>query len=205
MAKQHRPWLLVAGFATAATGVILILLAILGRGAVAPPWSASAVVAAAIIELVAGLALSYRGGAGMAHIFSGALAISLALYLILNGLGNPGEVSAAPIALVLGMYCFCNGLFRGIDIVVDRPQAAFAESIDCVFTLVLGMVLFAHWRSASPGFIAVVAGIELLSGAIALLGSSQAWRRHPELPGYEGRVDRLAPVPLDRARIRFDR
>jgi hypothetical protein len=205
MAARYRPWLLAAGFATAAAGVIFLLLSILGHGAIAPTWSAGAVIGAAFIELAAGLALSYRGGAGMAHIFSGALAISLALYLIGNGIGNPGMISPAPIALVLGLFCFCNGLFRGIDIVVDRPQAALAEAVDCVFTLVLGMVLFAHWRSASPGFIAVVAGIEMLSGGIALVGSAQAWRRHPELPGYEGYVDRLAPVPLDRARIRFDR
>jgi uncharacterized membrane protein HdeD (DUF308 family) len=135
----------------------------------------------------------------MAHLFGGVLAIFFAVFVLGMGMAIPEMSSRRPLALILGVFCFCNGLFRSIDLAVDRPEAALAEGVDAVLTLLLGIVLFARWRTATPALLSVLAGIELISGGIALSGSTEAWRRHPEEPPYGGRVDQLeraaSPLP----------
>src|SRR4051812_17590820 len=122
LARFLRPWPLVAGAAIAAVGAVLIFLAAFR---VLPPVAAVAfVLSAALVELVSGLSLWRRGGPSMAHIFSGALALGLISFAIAaSRLGGGGPVTAQPVALALALYCSCNGLFRVIDVVVDRPEA----------------------------------------------------------------------------------
>ena len=194
MAQTPRPWPLAAGVATAVAGVTLIILAGVGAGP-PPAVSAAALVIAALIELGTGALLTRRGGSGMAHVFGGALAVGLALFVFGRMAADPGGMSPAPVALGIGLYCLLNAVFRGIDVVIDRPQAALAESVDCAFTFVVGAVLLGHWRGASESFIAVATGIELVAGGMALFASVFARERHPELPAYQGRTDRFVREP----------
>lgn len=194
MATKHRPWPLAAGAATMAAGVTLILLAVLGDGLLSPRLAAAAIVLAALVELAMGALLTRNNGPGMAHVFAGVLAVSLAMFVLVTGLIDRDAFGAAPIALSVGLFCLLNAIFRGIDVVVDRPQGALGESIDCAFSFVLGAVLLAHWREATPAFIGVAAGLELISGGVALFGSVRAHDQHPGEPGYDGRAERLARV-----------
>jgi len=187
---------MIAGIATAVAGISLIIVAAFGQGVLTARMAAGAVVAAAIVELVAGVRMERQGAPGMAHVFAGALALFLALYVVATAIILPGSAAAPPIALALGLFCFCNAIFRAIDLFVDKPAGLLFEAIDVAFTFVIGAVLFAHWRSASGSFIGVAAGIELVSGGLALLGSAWAHREHPEEPAYDGRADRLARVAV---------
>lgn len=188
MAEHHRPWPLAAGVLTAVAGVTLIILAATGSGIVSAKLAAAVVVAAALLELSLGALLTRRGGPGMSHVFAGALALGLAAVAL------PGVKHTTTIALALGLYCLLNGLFRGIDVVIDRPRASLPASIDGAFSFVVGAVLLGHWRDASPSFIAVAAGIELISGGLALFASWFVYDREPEEPPYDGRSDRLVRV-----------
>ena len=187
---------MLAGFATAVAGISLIALALFGQGVLTARMALSVVVGAALLELVAGARLTRRGGPGMAHLFAGVLAVAFGLYIVASGIIHEGAMSPGPVALALGLFCLCNAVFRAIDLVVDRPAAALFESIDCAFTGVVGLVLLSHWRDASAAFIGVAAGIELVSGGLALVGSARAVERHPDQPPYEGRADRLARVKV---------
>ncbi len=187
---------MIGGIATAVAGISLIILGAFGQGVLTARGAAFAVVAAAVVELVSGLVLERKGAPGMAHVFAGALALFLALNVAVLAIILPGAASGPPIALALGLFCFCNALFRLIDLVVDRPSDVLFEAIDVAFTFAVAAALFSHWRAASGSFIAVAAGIELLSGGLSLVGSAWVKRRHPDQPAYEGRADRLARVPV---------
>ena len=91
----------------------------------------------------------------------------------------------------MAVFCLANGLFRGLDVLIDRPMDSLAEAFDAVFTIVLGAVLVATWQSATPSFIAVVAGLELLVGGLAMAASAVAWGRHPDQPAYQDLEERL--------------
>jgi uncharacterized membrane protein HdeD (DUF308 family) len=190
--RQVTEYVMLAGFATAVAGICLIFLATLGQGVLTARAAAVAVVLAALVEVLAGSRLTRRGGPGMAHVVGGLLAVAFGLYVPASALFDPLAVSPQPIALALGLFCFCNAVFRAIDIFVDRPEGALAESIDCAFTLALGIGIFATWREATHTYVGVAAGIELISGGVALLGSVLAFRQHPDELAYEGRADRLA-------------
>lgn len=199
MAQQRRPWPLAAGVATAAAGVVLIIFAVATDGLLSPSLCAAALVLAALLELATGALLTRDHGPGMAHVFAGVLAVGLAVFTLAHGYFGQGVLGAGPIALAIGMFCLCNALFRAVDVLVDRPQAAMGESIDTAFTFVIGAVLLANWRDASPAFVGVATGLELISGGVALFASVLAHDRHPQEPAYEGRSDRLARVRVERA------
>ncbi len=198
MAEKHRPWPLAAGVATAAAGLFLIILAVAGDGILSARDAAAAIVLAALLELATGALLTRDRGPGMAHVFSGLLALGLAVFTLVHGLYGQGVMGPGPLALAIGMYCIWNAIFRGIDVVIDRPQAQLGEAIDTAFTFVIGAVLLANWREATAAFVGVAAGLELISGGIALFASVLAHDRHRDEPAYDGRSDRLVRVPVGR-------
>ncbi|MDP1830259.1 MAG: hypothetical protein Q8L48_43745 [Archangium sp.] len=183
-------WMLAAALVTAAVG-----LALLGAAALFPEaplqWSAFALVGAALLEFAVGQRLSRSGGPGIAHTFAALLALGLASFLLAVLFVLPGARVPQPVALGVAVFCLANGLFRGLDVLIDRPMDSLAEAFDAVFTIVLGAVLVATWQSATPSFIAVVAGLELLVGGLAMAASAVAWGRHPDQPAYQDLEERL--------------
>lgn len=187
MALSYRPLPLVAGLATAAAGAVVIAMS--GHMQV---WVPGLLVGlAALVELGAAALLTRHGGPGMAHIFAGVTALGLCGFVAATTLFDMNVLGAPPIASMLGIFCFVNALFRLMDIVVDRPEGMLAESIDAAATLVIGVTLLLTWRTATPVVVSVAAGIEMLVGGAALFGSTAAWARHPDVPAYDGRPDRL--------------
>ena len=185
-------WMLVAALATAGAGLVL-----LGAAAFYPAnplllWSAFALVGAAFVELAVGGSLTRGGGAGLSHTFAAAMALGLAGVLFAVLILFPEARAPQPMAMVLAVFCLANGLFRGLDVVIDRPMAWLAEAFDAAFTVVLGAVVLETWHSATPAFVAVVAGLEVLVGGLAMAASAVVWRRHPEQAAYDDFPERLA-------------
>ncbi len=192
IAFLRRRWMLLAALATSAAG-----LGLLGAAARFPEhallqWSAFALVGAAVLELAVGGSLIREGGAGISHTFAAAIALGLAGFLFGTLILIPEALGPQPMALVLGVFCLANGLFRGLDVLIDRPMASLAEALDAAFTFVLGAVVLQTWHSATPAFVAVVAGLELLVGGLAMAASAVAWRRHPDQPPYHDLQERLS-------------
>jgi len=187
-AAHSRPWSFIAGALIAVTGATLVVASRFGEGP-ALKWTALALVVGGGIELGEGLWLQRRGGAWMPHLFTGVLVPTLAAYLVFATLFDPRAASASPVALLLGIFCIVNALFRGLDLAIDAPRPVMSEAIDAAVTFVLGVVLVANWRSATPAFVALLAGLELFAGGVALLGSARLlWRRPaPSGTGLPGR------------------
>ena len=190
--EHHRPWLLVAGIAIAAAGAGLGLTAFQSPEHPLLQWSAAVVIGAAILELAAGLSFSGLGGAGMSHTVGGGLALGLGTFLLGVWLYYPEAFAPGPAALMLGLFGVTNGLFRMLEVAISRPMASSFEGFDAGFTLVLGAFVLAGWHTATPGFVAAVAGLELLVGGISMVGSASAWSRHPELPAYDDFQERIS-------------
>lgn len=195
VAVPRSRWMLVAALATSGAG-----LGLLGCAAVFPQrpllqWSAFALVGAALLELVVGGSSIRRGGAGLSHTFSATVALGLAGVLFAVMVLFPQARSPQPVAMVSAVFCLANGLFRGLDVLIDRPMASLAEAFDAAFTFVLGAVVLETWHSATPAFVAVVVGLELFVGGLAMAASAVAWRRHPDQPAYRETPERLARAP----------
>jgi uncharacterized membrane protein HdeD (DUF308 family) len=177
-------WSSAAGAATTAFGVALLGVAQISGG---PPlvWTTAALLVASLLELLAGLTDERKGGVWMARLFSGAMAFSFAAILVSLFILPPELLRAAPVALVFGIFCLANALFRGLDLLMDRPSVAGPEVIDVTVTFVLAVVLLSQWRFVTPSFLGIVAGIELLTGGLALAATSRLHWPPPELSAYQ--------------------
>ncbi len=187
---HHRPWSAFAGVMCVAMGTTL--LSPLSAGAVVPlTASVGALVVGAILELASGFELDREGGAWMAQVVSGGVILFFGTFL----LGLPPLVdsvfSPAPLALMLGLACAVNALFRLGDLWGDHPRAALTEAIDVAVTFTVAAILFIWWRHATLWLIARAAGAELCAGGVAILGASLAAYRRPQLVPYEDRQEQL--------------
>ncbi len=192
--NRNRPWSLAAGGVTSLLGIALLIWSAIGSG---PPLkvSVSALVLGAALEFASGFELKREGGAWIAQVVSGACIFFLAAFL----LGVPplarDALSPPPVALLLGIFCLVNALFRGIDVWADRPRAAVVEALDVLLTLVLAVALLGFWRDATARWIGIAACVELFGGGIAIIGAALSAYQHPELPAYDDLEARLGGVP----------
>jgi hypothetical protein len=187
---RHRPWMSAAGWVTSALGAALLLALAIDPG-MTVGWPVAALIVGALIELVVGFRLAARGGAGVSHIVGGALVLAAAAFLGTVALSTPEARGAGPIALLIGVACVCNGLFRVGEVPISRPRAWRSELLDGVVSLALGIVLLVDWQNASPLRIALVVGVELLVGGLAMVGSAGVWARHPEWSAYDDWQERI--------------
>jgi hypothetical protein len=183
MHSIRRPWPYVVGSALALLGLALAsssqLLDSLPLGV-----TMAALVVSALIEAASGESLRRHGGAGMAHLFSGLLVGGFFGFLGIVLLFEPRALTAAPVALMFGLLCAANAVFRAMDLAIDRPRAMLSEALDVAATLALAVVLLLGWREATPSLLGLAGGLDLLVGGVALVGSARAMWRHPELAAY---------------------
>lgn len=191
--SAHRsPWSLGSGGLIALAGLVLVAFGLF-TGGPPVPWVVAAVAAAAVLELIAGISLMRHHGAAIAHILGGAITLAFAGFIVATAIIDASVASPAPVALIIGVYCVTNGIVRGLDVAIDRPRAALVEGLDAVVTLILGVVTLSRWGSATAGFVAVIAGLELAVRGLSLAGSARVAARHPELTPYHGREERFSP------------
>jgi hypothetical protein len=191
--KRSRPWSLVSGGLTGLFGVVLLLWSGIGAG---PPLkvSISALVLGAALELFSGFELKREGGAWIAQIVSGASIFFLAAFFLGLPPLLPGVLSPPPVAMMLGIFCLVNALFRGVDIWADRPRAAVVEALDVLLTFVLAVALLGFWRDATSRWVAIAASVELFGGGLAILGAAMGALQHPELPAYDDLESKVAGI-----------
>lgn len=175
---HHARWTMPAGAVTAVVGAALIIGSQLGNVPLA--LSSALFLAAAALDLATGLSLRSEGGTWMPEVFSGAVGLafagSLAAILAFDG----RALTAAPIALIFGVFCLTNAAFRGLDLLVEQPPALMSEVTDVVVTFVLGAAMMVLWREATPAMLAVVVGTELVAGGACISACARA-AAHPEL------------------------
>lgn len=175
---HHAHWTIPAGAVTAVTGAVLIVGSQLG--AVPLTLSCGVFIAAALLELATGVSLRRDGGTWMPQVFAGAVALAFGLFLVAMLALDGRMLTAEPTALILGVFCLTNALFRGLDLLVEQPPALMSEVTDVVVTFVLGAAMLALWREATPAMLAVVVGTELVAGGACISASARAVA-HPEL------------------------
>jgi hypothetical protein len=189
---QRVPWVFAAGAAMAGAGAGLTVASAQSSPAPLLAVSATVVLVAALLELSAGISLHRHGGAGMSHTIGGATALVLSLFLFaVWRVMTPHAFAPAPAALVLGLYCVCNGIFRTLDVAISRPLASTFEGFDGGFTLMLGLWVLQSWQHANLASVAAVAGLEILVGGFAMAASSISHLRQPEQPAYDDLQTRL--------------
>jgi uncharacterized membrane protein HdeD (DUF308 family) len=191
---RHRPWMSAAGWVTAALGAALLLAQVATSLSIL--WPVLALIIGALIEVVVGFRLAARGGAGTSHVIGGTMVLASAAFLTSVSLVYPEAGGAGPIALMLGISCICNGLFRGGEVPISRPRAWRSELLDAGVSLALGVFLLLDWQQVTASTIALVAGIDLLIGGLAMVGSSGVWAKHPELAAYDDWQERITHGPL---------
>jgi hypothetical protein len=192
--KRNRPWSLAAGALTSVLGVALLIWSGIGAG---PPLKVSitALVLGAALELASGFELRREGGSWIAQVVSGASIFFLAAFL----LGVPplarDALSPPPVAMLLGIFCLVNAIFRGVDIWADKPRAAAVEALDVLLTLVLAVALLGFWRDVTARWVAIASSVELFGGGVAILGAAFAAWQHPELSAYDDLAAKLSGIP----------
>jgi len=179
----RRPWSFVAAVTLFILGFTVLLSAVGARSSL---WlTAGALLVAAVVELAGGFELQREGATWIAQVFSGGIISFLALFM----LGLPPlvhrPVQPASIAMMLGIYCLGNGLFRAADLWADHPRARIAEAVNAVLTLVLSAALIEGWRDAALWQVAIAAGLVLLSSGAAIVDAAWAARRHPAMSAYD--------------------
>lgn len=156
----------VVGGAMAAAGMTLLVVSQAGAATV------GAVVTVLLLgggaEFVAGELLRRRRGTGFAHLMSGVLVAGLAAMMITSRAFDPQALTAAPIALMVGLYCVISALLRMMEVVVDGTRTPVFDALDVVVTLLLGAVVLASWREASVAFVGLVAGLDVLLGGASV-------------------------------------
>ena len=178
MSDPHRaPWTISAGVLTAVAGAALVVGSQLGDVPLAV--SGGAFIGAAVLELVTGVSLRRFGAVWMPQVFAGVVGLAFGLCLLALLAFDGRALTAAPAALILGVFCVTNALFRGLDLLVEQPPALFSEVTDVVVTFALGAAMFAVWREATPAMLAVVVGTELVAGGACITASARAVL-HPE-------------------------
>jgi hypothetical protein len=181
--NARRPWTLYAGALTCLLGAALVVISRLTPD-LPVGWSSLVLVLAAAVELSSGASFARRGGAGMDHVFAGVLVMSLGLFLLFASVIDPDAIAAGPFALLFGVFCASNGLFRAMDLLVDGPRAWATEALDVAVTLGLSVALLAGWRLATGSSVGLWVGLELLAGGASIIGAAVAMWRHPELSAY---------------------
>jgi hypothetical protein len=175
--------MLYAGALTCLLGATVVVIS--QRSAnLALGWSSLVLVLAAAVELLSGASFARRGGAGMDHVFAGVLVISLGVFLLFTTVIDADAFAPAPFAMLFGVFCASNGLFRGMDLLVDRPRAWATEALDVLVTLGLSVALLSAWREATGSYVGTMVGVELLAGGASIIGGAVAMWRHPELSAY---------------------
>ncbi len=189
-------WSVAGGAAMALGGLAVVLLAWAGR--IPTQWSALALIGGAAIELSSGVALRRHGGAWMAQLFDAAQVLGYGAFLFTTWHFEPRATTAAPIALMLGLVCLTNALFRALALLIDRPWTIVSDVVDLTVTFILAVVIFRTWRSATPGFVGLVAGVDLAVGGLCVFATGRAAWLHPEHAGYHGRMERLTHAQAGR-------
>lgn len=127
----------------------------------------------------------------MAEIFDAAQILGYGAFLLTAWHFDPLAETSAPVALMLGLVCLSNALFRALALLIDRPWTIVSDLVDLTVTFVLAVVIFRTWRSATPSFVGLVAGVDLLVGGLCVLAVARVARRHPERAGYHGHMEHL--------------
>jgi uncharacterized membrane protein HdeD (DUF308 family) len=181
--KRHPPWTFYAGIGTAVIGFGLLIGGRIGDG-LPLTLAFTGLLVGAVIELAASQGLRREGGAWMSQLFSSVLMIGVATFMVRARLFDPRVISPGPVAMLLGIFCLCNALFRAMDLLFDRPRSLIFGAIDTAVTFGIGFLLLGAWRGASEALVCYAAGLELLAGGLAMSAcASMAWR-HPELSAY---------------------
>ncbi len=182
--------------------VLAVLVGLSGAALVAAPlwsthqvpliWAVAAVLTTAALELLVASAL---GPAGLSHLAAGAMALGFALFLFALSRTTDQAFAPAPVTLMLGLFCVANGLLRALDVGFLRPASWPLEVVNALVTLVLGGVALSTWPSATVNSVSVIAGVELLAAALAMVGSAGTFTG-PRLPVRRRRPLHVSPRPL---------
>ncbi|MBL8915931.1 MAG: hypothetical protein JNM17_34855 [Archangium sp.] len=141
--------------------------------------------AAALVELVAGVALHRHGGAGLSPLFSGASGLAVVAMLFFYWWIVPQSRSASTVTMLFGIFCVSTAIARVLDLAFDRPVASLSESIAAMTSLAVGIIALSWWNEASVFLSAWLVGVELLATALAVSGAAWAHWVHPDQSGYE--------------------
>lgn len=174
-----------------------VVMALAGLGLAGGGWLMGSVplgltvgvlMAGALLELASGEWLRRHRGAGLAHEFSGPMMLGFAVCLGAAWQFQGEAFSAAPVAMMFGVYCLANAIFRGLDAAIDRPLALWSEVIDVSVTLLVAVLVLQDWRAVTNSGLALAAGVELLAGSVSMLGAGWAAWQHPERGAYASDV-----------------
>jgi uncharacterized membrane protein HdeD (DUF308 family) len=161
-----------AAYFLAALAVAAVLIGAV-TNAFSLKWLGLMMIVAGSVEVAGGLPVLRAGARAMAFVLGGVLSLCVGLLLLTNLSTSP-----AGVGLMLALYFFINGLFRGIDVAIDRPRAWKWEGAYAFVAMLSGMVLFGTWRAATPRLLALLLAAELFSRAVSFWGI----RRHPLEP-----------------------
>lgn len=167
-------WFLVAG----------ILLTILGVVCVGKAQTATTFSILALGWVLAISALTWLVSAFYALSWSGffvyllnAIIRGVTGYLLIR---HP-DVGAEGVTMLLAALFIVGGLFRGVGASVIRFPRWGWTVFSGLVSFILGFYLLATWPSASPYFVGVVIGVDLIFDGAALIGFAGAIHSLPEV------------------------
>jgi hypothetical protein len=191
---QAPRWVSVVALIIGLSGAALVTVTLTGARQGPLTWAVAAVLATAALELLVASAL---GAAGLSHRAAGGIALGFGLFLFALSRTTDQAFAPAPVTLLLGVFCVANGLLRALDVGFLRPPSWPLEGLNALVTLVLGGVALSTWPSATASTVSVIAGVELFSAALAIVGSAGTFTG-PALPVRRRRPMHLAPRGTER-------
>jgi len=158
-----------------------VLMIILGLIAIFAPWEFGILIVlvvgwAAIFNGVAQLVYAFRvhsGGRAILEAILGLIYIIAGIYLLMHPL--PGLLA---LTLLLGCFLLIYGIFALVLAFHMRPVQGWGWILtDGIVTILLGILIWAHWPFNSEWVVGTLFGISILMSGITRLMISLAFRR----------------------------
>ena len=153
--RKNWGWLLVLGIILLALGVIALLDSVLVT-AVSMLFFGWILIIAGIVEGVQTFR-HRRSGHLFLHVLNTILSIVVGIMLLLNPL-----IGALVLTLLLAIYFTVAGIFRIITATSIRVPGWGWALFNGIVTLILGILIWAHWPSTGLWIIGLFIGIDLI-------------------------------------------
>ncbi len=162
--------------AVTAEGVLLVALGVLAIIASAAAGLVSIVFLGALF-IVAGVSEVVGAFRHRSHGF-GASFLGGALSAIVGGLlvARPAT-GLATLTLLIGLYFFASGIFRGLTSVIDRYRHWGWDFAYAAISVVLGLMVLRSWPVSSLWLVGTLVGIELVSRGFTWIAGGLAIRK----------------------------
>ena len=126
--------------------------------------------AVGVLEIIAAIR-DRREGRFLVYFLAGVLSLVVGALFLFRPVA-----SIATVGLLIALYLFASGLFRGITSIVDRYPSWGWDLFYGVVAVALGVIVLASWPASSLWLLGAVVAAEIIARGITLVAASWTLR-----------------------------